>query len=297
MKRLLLLTTIVTLLIACSAAHDKAMTSAQEALDKDDLIEARIQYQVALDEDESSEEAGEMIRLLDAYDDIQIEVEEKNWADAEARANDLLQEETIVPAIERQVKVTLDEMEAEVDEHLTAQLAKVEKHVKKQEIKKATKALDKIEKDPFKDRVEPEVKDMRKQIVAAEKQMAENKAAETEQAAAPLNDKYEAYFAEAKALSQAFAQSVENEDADAWHSLEPAFDDLLNDVYGTIRDTLSEAEFEPLLHEQRAWLDALLAEDDELAAIGTRAALDSRMYILSEKKEARIFHLLHTYLK
>src|SRR5699024_10960980 len=109
MKRLLLLTTIITLLVACSSAHDKAMTSAQEALENNDLIEARIQYQVALDEDESSEEAVEMIRLLDAYDALQIEVEEKNWADAEKQANDLLKEETLVPAIETQVKAKLDE--------------------------------------------------------------------------------------------------------------------------------------------------------------------------------------------
>src|SRR5699024_5502867 len=113
----------------------------------------------------------------------------------------------------------------------------------------------------------------------------------------PIYDKYDQYFAEAKALSQEFAQSVEREDASAWHSLEPAFDDLLNKVYGTIKDNLSEAEFKPLLNEQRAWLDAVIAEDNELAKIGTRTALDSRLYLLSEKKEARIFHLLNTYLK
>ena len=298
MKRILLLATIVTLLIACSTAHDKAMTSAQEALDNDDSIEARIQFQVALDEDESSEEAKEMIRLLDAYDALQIEVEEGNWADAEELANDLLKEETLVPAIETQVKAKLVEIDEGIDEHLKAQLKKAEKHVKNEEIKKATKALDKLEKDPFKDRVESDIKNMREQIKTSEKQLAEKKAAEEkEQVAAKLNDKYEQYFAKAKALSQEFAQSIEREDADAWHSLEPAFDDLLNEVYGTIRDNLSEAEFKPLLNEQRAWLDAVIAEDDELAEVGTRAALDSRLYLLSEKKEARIFHLLNTYLK
>src|SRR5699024_2626678 len=131
MKRILLLTTIVTLLVACNSAHDKAMTSAQEALDNDDLIEARIQYQIALDEDEKNEEAAEMIRLLDAYDTLQIEVEDENWVDAEEQADDLLREETIVPAIETQVKITLDEIDEGIDEYLTAQLEKAEKQVKK----------------------------------------------------------------------------------------------------------------------------------------------------------------------
>src|SRR5699024_11984036 len=158
--------------------------------ENNDLIEARIQYQVALDEDESSEEAVEMIRLLDAYDALQIEVEEKNWADAEKQANDLLKEETLVPAIETQVKAKLDEIDEGIDEHLKAQLKKAEKHVKNEEIKKATKALDKLEKDPFKDRVEADIKGMRKQIKATEKKLAEKKATEEkEQAAAQLNDK------------------------------------------------------------------------------------------------------------
>src|SRR5699024_4478176 len=132
MKRLLLLTTIVTLLIACNSAHDKAMTKAQEALDNDDLIEARIQFQVALDEDETNEEAAEMIRLLDAYDMLQIEVEEENWVDAEEQANELLAEDTIVPTIEAQVKITLDEIDEGIDGHLKAQLKKAKKHVKKE---------------------------------------------------------------------------------------------------------------------------------------------------------------------
>lgn len=275
------------------------MTSAQEALDNDDLMEARIQYQVALDEDDSSEEAAEMIRLLDAYDMLQIAVEDENWADAENQANDLLREDTIVPAIETQVKATLDEIDEGIDEHLIAQLEKVEKQVEKEDIKKATQTLDKLEKGPFKDRVESDVKELREQIAGVEKQLAEKKAAEEKEAteAAQVNDKYEQYLARAEALSREFAQSVEAEDAGAWHNLEPAFDELLNDVYGTIRDNLSEAEFNPLLNEQRAWLDAVIAEDNELAEIGTSAALDSRMYLLSEKKEERIFYLLNTYLK
>src|SRR5699024_6187070 len=234
------------------------------------LMEARIQFQVALDGDETSEEAAEMIRLLDAYDDLQIEVEEENWADAEELANEILKEETLVSAIETQVKATLAEIDEGIDEHLTAQLEKVEKQVEKKEIKKATKTLDKLEKDPFKDRVESEMKDMREQIGTTEKQLAEKKAAKEKEVAevAQVNDKYEQYLAEAKTLSRAFAQSVEREDADAWHSLEPDFDDLLNEVYGTIRDNLPEAEFNPLLHEQRAWLDAVIAEDNELAEIG-----------------------------
>src|SRR5699024_10553184 len=295
MKKLLLLTTIVTLLISSSSAHDKTMTSAQQALENNDLIEARIQYQVALDVDESNEEAAEMIRLLDAYDTLQIEVEEENWSDAEEQANELLAEDTIVPAIETQVKITLDEIDGGIDEHLKAQLKKAEKHVKKEKFKKAKKILDKLEKGPFKDRVEADVKDIRKQIGAKEKQLAEKKEAEEKEAveAAKVNDKYEQYLARAEALSGEFAQSVEREDADAWHCLEPAFDDLLNEVYGTIRENLSEAEFNPLMNDQRAWLDAVIAEDNELAEIGTRAALDSRLYILSEKKEERIFYLLN----
>src|SRR5699024_149939 len=149
MKKLLLLTTIVTLLVACSSAHDQAMTSAQQALENNDLIEARIQYQVALDEDESNEEAEEMIRLLDAYDELQIEVEDENWVDAEEQANDLLREETIVPAIETQVKITLDESDEGIDGHLKAQLKKAKKHEKKEKFKKATKILNKLEKGYF----------------------------------------------------------------------------------------------------------------------------------------------------
>src|SRR5699024_3929855 len=186
-----------------------------------------------------------------------------------------------------------------IDGHLKAQLKKAKKHVKKEKFKKATKILDKLEKGSFKDRVESDIKDIRKQIEEEEKQLAEKKEAEEKEAveAAKVNDKYEQYLERADALSRDFSRLVEREDASAWHSLEPAFDDLLNEVYGTIRDNLSEAEFNPLLNEQRAWLDAVIAEDNELAEIGTRAALDSRMYILSEKKEERIFHLLNTYFK
>lgn len=298
MKRILLLAMITTLLVACSSAYDKAMTKGQEALENDDFYEAGTQFRLALDEDETSEEAAEMIRLLDAYDTLRKEVSNENWSEVESQANALLKDEAMVPAIEKRVEETLQLTEETVDEQLKAQLDKAEKQVKEEELKKALKTLDDLEKSPFKDRIKADIADMREQIKEAEKGVTEKKrAAEKEKYTAKLQGLYDQYYPRAEELSRRFAHSIERGNEGEWHSLEPAFDKLLNDVYGAIRDNIPEAEFTPLLNEQRAWLSAVIAEDDELAKIGTRTALDSRMYILSEKKEERIYHLLNTYLK
>lgn len=334
MRRILLLLAIIFILIGCSSQEEKAIADAEAALQSGDFETALKSYNLALTENANNPEVKEQIDLLNDYVTLQENMSNSEWADAHSLANNMLENDRMMPSLEEEVKTLLATIEGEIEkeEQTEEELQEIKELISKDDVEKARTRLSDLKDKLTTDAYDTEIKDLQNRLTAAEERIADAEQQEREQESQAEKDRVKEEAIQSgveKARQQtavttpklpeketsslkyeymAKAEDLHNKIIGKAHELyehdiEPGFtgqyygdwDNLLNEVWGVLKDTLPANEFETLKAEQNDWIQM---KEQNFADMpdGTAAERGTGMDYLTAETRDRLFYLIENYL-
>lgn len=319
MKRISLLLAIIFILIGCSSAYDEHVSKAEAALENGDFENALQFYNLALLE-ENNPEAKDRADLLNDYDTLQKTIENEEWAEASELAETMLNHDAIFSPLQEEIEEETPTIEEELEqeeqlaseletiedliqdenvEEASAQLSEIESHIKSEDqqdqLDELSEDLEEVEKRIAEN--EQEIEEAEQQI--AEKELEEEKQRLEEQAAASTSLQ-ETYLQKAAVLD---AEIIEEATRLELQDLVPEFygqyytdwDELLNEVWGVLGDTMSSSEFERLKAEQNEWIQMKEKTVEELPKNSALEREQGMGYLAFETQD-RTYYLIENYM-
>ena len=322
LKRIILLLVIVFVLVGCNSnsTYEKLMSEAEVALESGDFENALKVYNSALGEVPESAEVKDMIGLLENYSDLSKKIDGLDWTEAFDLANGLLKNDAIPTSLQKEVKELLTAIEGEkekekkVEEEIASELKKIGKLVHDDDVEKASSKLSELESKIKSNVFDKEIEELYSDIEVAEAGIAEKERhkkeeveieaekkrleEESKQRASRENGLYAKYLLKAESIDAEIRREVSNytevpngligDYGEKW-------DDLLNEVWGVLKDTMPSNEFEKLKAEQIEWIKN---KDKGFAEIGDDRAYQRLMAwdYLSVETEGRTYYLIEHYL-
>src|SRR5690625_1375145 len=329
MKRLVL--TILTLcpmfvLIGCNDSTEKLREDAEEALLDGDISLAKTLYEHVLDEAPDDEESTVLVDLLADYETFLEKIEALEWYEAERLGEKLVDNEHIPYALKREVKqyVELIEEGIALVESINNTLAKVDNLIEDGELDEAKKLLDDLKKEKdfsklttLKNEKHEQILEAERKLAEKEKEALEKERAELERKKAEQKEKTTAkttvsssgslkqqYLAKAEEVAKEEQELIEifnaissSESRGLAKQCYDLWDDLINEVWGVIKEQLPESEFEQLRQAQIKWIQEKEALYDELndEQYGLLAIAEAYRAI-QEMTIERTYYLINNYL-
>lgn len=305
MKRIFLLLAIISVLTGCSSAYKQSFEEAEAALESGEYENALKLYNTALEEKPDSSEAKDRVVLLHEYEEVKEKIELFNWTEAADLANTLLKNEDIVPSLQNEVKtllVTIEE-EKEKEKQNANDLKVIEKLISSDGVEEAASKLSELKSNIKSDALNSEIDNLYIELGAAKKRIAEKERLEKEakQRTAEEKNLKNKYMQQAQELEHRIAKEASDLYA---NNPPPGFfgqyynewDDLLNEVWGVLKNTVSKEEFKEIKADQIWWVNnkekGFAELPDETAS--TRAA---GMDYLANLTEDRTFYLIGNHIK
>jgi len=319
MKRMFLLLATVFVLIGCSSAYQDAIADAEAALENGDFESALSHYQAALEEKQDSSEVQAMIDLLLDFETLQEKMEEFEWDEALALANDMLENDGLDASLQEEVETSLTTIEEakEKEEKIASKLKKIEKQIDEEQIEKAQSELEKLASDVKSTSLKSKVDDLHKKAEKTEKRIAEKKQKEEEEAeqkrkeeekrleeekqTADTKDLFNKYHEKADELGLKIAKEAaelygNNPPAGFYGQYGSEWKDLLNEVYSVLEDTMPKDEFAALEAEHKDWerrKEERFAELPDGSAVERGAGMD----FLTNLNADRTNYLIGTFMQ
>lgn len=324
MKRISLLLTIIFILVGCSSAYDEHVSKAEAALENGDFENALQFYNLALLE-ENNPEAKDRADLLNDYDTLQKTIENEEWAEASELAETMLNHDAIFSSLQEKIEEetpTIEE-ELEQEEQLASELKTIEDLIQDENVEEASAQLSEIEssiksedqQDQLDElsgdleEVEKRIAEKEQEIDEAEQQIAEKEQQEKElevekqrleEQAAASTSLQETYLQKAAVLD---AEIIEEATRLELQDLVPEFygqyytdwDELLNEVWGVLGDTMSSSEFETLKAEQNEWIQMKEQTVEEMPKDSALEREQGMGYLAFETQD-RTYYLIENYM-
>lgn len=227
--------------------------------------------------------------------------------------------ETINEGLEKeeQVAATLKEAEEQIDneelEEASSTLSELENEIESEAFASELEDLQK-QLEAANERVakqEQQAKEAEERVVereqqdkeaAAEQKRQEEEAKQRAETEPEKNDTAsssgvkQTYLAKANELDNQMQRDIDDPNIQDWiggfyFDYYREWDELLNEVWGAVKDTLPEAEFNVLLEEQREWIQVKEQTFDAMPQEPASARVDSQQYLALETKE-RTYYLI-----
>lgn len=266
MKRIFLLLAIISILIGCSSAYKEHIAEAEAAIENADFENALTYYNAALEEDADSSEAKNMIALLNDYETILEKMADFEWTEAFDLANDTLKNDEIVPSLQKEVKelLTTIEEEKENEELIASELKTIDKLINKDQVEKANSKLSEIDEDIQSNALNAEVDELHNKLAKTEERIADKERKEKEAEKERLEEEEKQRAAEAKGLQKTYLQKADDLEDKIIRELQEAYpgiqdmdilfysqydsewNDLLNEVWSVLEESLPKDDFEHL---------------------------------------------------
>lgn len=280
MKKIFLSFAFVFILIGCSSAYEENRAEADKSLKSGDYENALHFYELSLEDEPDNTEVQDRISLLKDYETLEVEVDNSNWKQAHNLANDILKNDSITPSLKNEVKESETTIKEEMknEGRIANELDEINKQISNKEIDKANSMLNKLERDIETDEFDKEIDTLNQKLDTAEKLATkkDQKDQEAKEKKERLEEEKEEKLrrtTEENSLQSKYLQKVDNlekqintkiqkESPDAkdmdlriYGQYYNEWDDLLNEVWGVLKDTMANDEFENLKIDQREWVE------------------------------------------
>ncbi|MFD1708797.1 lysozyme inhibitor LprI family protein [Siminovitchia sediminis] len=310
---MILLLGMVCILAGCSSAHKEMVAEAEAALESGDFEDALKFYHRALEEKSDSSEVQDMIALLNDYETLQEKMESLEWTEAFDLAKDMLKNDEMSPSLQKELKKLLTTIEEEKDreEQVAGELKNIEKLIHHDDVEQASSKLNEIENKIQSNAFDSELEDLYQQLKVAETRLAEKARLEKEVERMRVEAEAKQHAAQANILKNNYRQKADNLESKIQREAKKLFahdiaqgfygqyynewDQLLNEVWGVLKDTMPKNEFEKLKSEQIAWIQM---KEKNFAEIPDEPASSRAMgmdYLASVTAE-RTYYLIENYM-
>ena len=320
MKRLGVLFLLVFALFGCSSAFNDHVVEGDAFLEAGKFDLALKSYEMALEEKADNAEVKEKMALLEKYEELDKLIKDRKLADAEKLAEELLANENMVDSLTEAVEGLVEKIEiAQAEnEEVDGELDEVEKLLEKKDVKEAKLLLKEIEKDRDVTHDKKRVDKLTDAIDKAEKREKEKKAKDKaeQEKVAKANAEKEKVAEEKQQPSGSYQEYIQKyEDTDAYvnahlskntdadpysHSAHAVgkWDDLLNEVWGVLKNEMPSGQFETLKAEQINWINEKEKRVDEIMDPngGSIVRLEAMGYTMTVTQE-RTKYLIDNYMK
>jgi len=312
MKRLIILIMTVIFLAACGSAYDDLLTEANEAMEEQDYKNAKKLYELALSEDAAGTEAKDMLALLEAYEELIDLQEDSEWEKAFDQANSLLKNSVITSALKDDVKDILTDVEEMKDEEeeMLAEIKAITKLLQQNNVDDAYSKIDLLDEDFASAKVTEAWESMDDALQDAEKRVSEKEELElaaAEEAAKKEEEikrkeeeaakRREAEVAASQSQYSKYIQKADNLDAETSYGNGGAYytqwDNLLNEVWGSLRNTMDSSSFESLKKEQNEWIREKDGRYNDSKDIGNESKGKDR---LTFDTRERTYYIINNYM-
>lgn len=292
MKRIFLLVAIIFLLAGCSSAYEDAVAQAEAQMKSGDFEGALDSYNLALEEKPDSPEIREQVALIKDYETLEEHVANSEWEEASDLAQDMLENDAIAPSLEKEVHDLLETAEngQEEEDDIITELNEIRTLINQNNVADASSKLNQLKSTIDTDAFDDDIKDLEQQLEDAKERVAEQEEREKEREAEkqrmeeeakqraveqarqraavtePKRPTVETSSLQQKYLDKAFAlnDNMMNKALELYgEELPPAgffgeyyqeWDDLLNEVWSVLKDTMPADEFESLKADQNKWI-------------------------------------------
>lgn len=312
MKRIMILLMTVFFLAACGSAYNDLLKEANEAMEEQDYKNAKKLYELAIAEDAAGTEANEMLRLLEDYEELMELQEDSEWEKAFDQANSLLKNSAITSALKDDVKDVLTDVEEMKDEEeeLLAEIKAITKLLQQNNVDDAYAKIDLLDEDFASVKVAEAWEKMDDALQDTEKRVSEKEALELAAAedAAKKEEEIKRKEAEAAKRREAevvasqsqyskYIQKANNLEAETSYGNGGAYytqwDNLLNEVWDSLRNTMDSSDFESLKKHQNDWIKEKDGRYNDAKNIGNESKGKDRLTF--DTKE-RTYYLIENYM-
>lgn len=276
MKKMLWSAAALFFLAGCSnELYEEAMKKGKLALADADFDKARSSFELALEEEPDDPDASRMAEQLRLLEKTETAAEEGNWSEVSKQASLLLEKDNLQSQLKEQAEeyTAAAEAETKAAQKVAEQLAGVQSKVSEGSYEEARVLLDELEADKSLDAAllahQEEVDAARLDIEASKKEQQDKEQAEAVQAAADAAAAtavaeaskgwtYEDQLDDLSGRTADFDYIVETgttaQALEAEQTRYKQWDNLLNEIYGTLKSELPNDEFVQLRAAQREWI-------------------------------------------
>lgn len=302
-KRVLILLMTVFLLAACGSVYDDLVSEANEAMEQEDYKNAKKLLELALAEEPSGKDANDMLGLLEGYDELLDLQAAGEWEKAFDRSNNLLKNNAIPAPLKKELKEILANVEEMKDEEeeILVEIKAITKLLQQNNVDDAYKKIDLLDRDFTSAKVTEAFDAMEDALQDAEKRVSEKEelelAAKEKEARQEAEKKAQAAASQSQSQYDRYIEKASNLDSRTGYADDGAYytewDNLLNEVWGALRNTMDSSSFEALRKRQNEWIKEKDGRYNNGKSNGNEAAAKDRL--MSDTKE-RTYYLINNYM-
>ncbi|WP_203363900.1 lysozyme inhibitor LprI family protein [Bacillus sp. REN10] len=321
MKRLLVVVLVLIVLTGCgSSLYDESMEQAKLAMANGEFDKAKVSFELALEEKPDDPEASGVYQQLVVYEDAQKALEDGQWDEALTKIKGLLKEKNIEKSLRQPFDelVKAAETGKENERILSEKVGSIKKLVQEKSYEEAQKLMDEIKQNEqmktvyhlFSEEVDQlsvEIQSGMNHQVEVEKEAAiqEAEAKVAQQKAANESRKAE-YYSKLERTEMGmidfeyiYEQGTTVEVREAESERYKRWDDLLNEIYGVLKQQLSSNEMEQLRTAQRKWITYRDESAESAAASFEGGSWASVQYVSTQADltRERCYELVERYMK